>query len=141
MLSDLLSAALRLREDYEDHELVNPDTLDLQAEYRRLNQRLFDGKLGTYPMRWNSKKAVLARVIGSGIKDRPETRKVKVVEFSKLFELTYRQFLDRLAHEMIHVFVIESGKNDFGGMHGYMFQREMKRINTLGSRSAKQDGA
>ena len=131
-LAARLQAALLLREDYEDHELVDPDTLDLVGEYRRLNQKLFDGKLGTYPMKWNTRKNSLARVISTGDRKQPGTHSVKVIEFSKLFELTYRQFLDRLAHEMIHVKRAESGHADIGGDHGVLFKAEMNRINQLG---------
>jgi len=116
----------------EPGDPIDPATIDLKTEYRKLNRLLFDNELGEYPMRWNNRKSTLARVRSRGIRGRPETVKIHSIEFSKFYHLTREQFMNRLAHEMIHVKLIEKGMKELGGAHGLYFEAERRRINALG---------
>lgn len=112
--------------------IVGPENIDLKAEYNRLNRELFGGELGSYPIKWNTRKDPLA-LVRIQRKNHSRTRwedTVMRLEFSNMYEITYAQFLDRLAHEMIHVYVSENNLEK--DHHGHHFLKHMKRINTKG---------
>ena len=48
---------------------------------------------------------------------------------SQFIHVSYKVFKDTLAHEMIHVKLMQNGIDDG---HGWRFQQEMRRINNLG---------
>ncbi len=113
-------------------DIVDPKDFDMKKEYARLNSLLFDEKLGLYPMKWNRRKGAGAI---TRLKRAGSFYVVTSVEMSTYYESTYQGFLNRLAHEMIHVFLHEM-KDEFAmkdsHRHGRMFRHEMKRINGMG---------
>lgn len=153
-LSELLDwADASLPDVVEDVSLkdssILPREIDLVHEYTKLNRVLYDGKLGIYPMKWNRRKGSGAIVkwrkqrsrgsmqshIGMGVlfhDGRPgtydDTIQIISIEVSTFFESSGKMFLDRLAHEMIHVYLLEQGIDDG---HGPRFRAEMRRINAM----------
>lgn len=124
---------------------IDPKRVDLQAEYAKLNKKLFNDKLGMYPMKWNRRKGAGALVKwrweGGVVKRRTNrTRgdrrkqisggqiKIRSIEVSTYYQSTIIGFISRLAHEMIHVFLLEQ---DIDESHGRMFLTEMRRINAM----------
>ena len=145
-LLDWLGNAMFL---YEENALsdapLDPKRVDLLKEYGKLNKKLFGDKLGVYPMKWNRRKGAGALVKWSweggrvqrrygrergDRKRRVEGAKVFInsVEVSTYYQSTIIGFYSRLAHEMIHVFLLEQGIDDG---HGRLFKQEMRRINAM----------
>jgi hypothetical protein len=115
--------------EYSDEEYIERDKINLQEEYDKLNQQLFDGKLPKVPLRWDSMKRAYGKV--TGLYNR-FTREVfiKELQMSSLYKLTYRQFKNIMAHEMIHVWQMGIMKEKGG--HGWDFMRQARRINSMG---------
>ncbi len=114
----------------EEEEYIDPKKVNLQKEYNRLNKKLFDGKLGVYPMKWNKRKTSGALV---SYKRRGKGRNAEIlgitgIELSSFYSHTIQALRDRLAHEMIHVYWLEKGV-DYG--HNKYFESEMRRINKM----------
>lgn len=114
-----------------DEEYIEPDKFNLSGEYSKLNKMLFGGKLGFYPIKWNNRKAS-GGLVNSLRKGRDVW--VKDVQISKFYRHNLSTLRNTLAHEMIHVFLIEKGYDAAldSHKHGRMFKHEMKRINGLG---------
>ena len=124
---------------------LDPKSVDLLKEYGKLNRQLFDGNLGIYPMKWNRRKGAGALVhwqsVGGTVQrrrgreqgDRRSQRegatiKIMSVQVSTYYQSTIIGFYARLAHEMIHVFLLEQNIDDG---HGRLFKAEMRRINAM----------
>ncbi len=117
----------------QSEDSIDYKKIDLVKEYTRLNRELFDGKLGIYPMKWNKRKTSGGFVQATRTKGGVVT--ITSIQFSTFFASTYRSFLNRLAHELIHVYLLE--QNDAFAVkdsqkHGMLFKNEMRRINGLG---------
>jgi hypothetical protein len=113
---------------HTDDEIVDFDEIDLQDEYNKLNSLLFQGNLQPVQMIWNTRrsshgvvKATRNRLTGQIT--------IKSLGISKFLDVPYSVFKDTLAHEMIHVNLLQQGINDG---HGFRFIREMNRINSMG---------
>jgi hypothetical protein len=147
LLDWLEGATLLYEEQAINPEIpIDPKRIDLQKEYAKLNAKLFDGKLGMYPMKWNRRKGAGAlvkwRKVGGEAKLVPPSGrrkrwrrertggviKILSVEVSTFYQSTLLGFLSRLAHEMIHVFLLEQNIDDG---HGKLFRAEMRRINAM----------
>jgi len=118
-------------EDADIRPYIDEKKIDLQREYQRLNKKLFDNKLGIYPIKWNRKKTS-----GALVKKHVVTRGKTLVsvsvlglEVSSFYSQSLDQLRDRLAHEMIHVKLLEQGLDV---KHGAQFKAEVKRVNRLG---------
>ena len=118
-----------LLNEYADEDVVDINKINLQDEYDKLNQQLWEGKLPNVPLKFDSKKNGYGRV--NGMIER-FTRKVVVhfLAISNMYSFTYRQFRNIMAHEQIHVYQM-AVKQERGG-HGWDFEREARRINGMG---------
>lgn len=114
--------------EHTDDELVGRQNINLQQEYDKLNQLLFEGKLPRVPLKWDNSKRRLGVV--NSMRNR-FTGEMKVIGLgmSGFYKINYRKFKDTLAHEMIHVWQVVTGR---GGSHGWDFHSEARRINGMG---------
>jgi predicted SprT family Zn-dependent metalloprotease len=105
--------------------------IDLQKEYDDINKRCFNNELINVPLLWVKTKSTGGRTIGKYYRD---TRKVEIekVEISYFYELDYERFRNILAHEMIHVYVMQTHGKDYGGSHGIHFNEWMRKLNKMG---------
>jgi hypothetical protein len=116
--------------NYQDEDIINADSINLQQEYDKLNRQLFNNELPKIPLQWSGRKTALGHV-RSLINKRTGEQKLVHLAMSTFYKTSYRQFKNTLAHEMIHVKIIASGKRDYGGKHGYLFNDEANRINGM----------
>lgn len=117
--------------EYNDDDIINTNDINLQHEYDKLNQLLFGGQLPKVPLEWSNRRTALGHVRSLYNRGTGEV-KIEYLAMSKFFATPYRVFKDVLAHEMIHVKTISEGKRDIGGKHGYYFNNEANRINSMG---------
>lgn len=117
--------------EYQDEDIINTKDINLQNEYDKLNRQLFNNELPKLPLEWSNRKVALGHV-RSLINRRTGEQKLVSLAMSTFFKTSYRQFKNTLAHEMIHVKIISSGKHDYGGKHGYLFFDEARKINGMG---------
>jgi hypothetical protein len=114
--------------EHTDDEIVDFNEINLQHEYNKLNDLLFDGNLEPVPMLWNNRKRAHGVVKATRYKS---TGKIIIhsLSMSKFLNVPYRFFKDVLAHEMIHVFWLQQHIN---AKHGPLFIKQMNRINSMG---------
>ena len=114
--------------EHTNEEIVDFNEIDLQHEYNKLNDLLFDGKLQPVTMLWNKRKGAHGVVKGSRNR---ATGKItlKSLSMSQFLKVPYKFFKDVLAHEMIHVFWMQQ---DVNAKHGPLFVQQMNRINSMG---------
>lgn len=122
-----------ISEEPAKDEIVDFNKINLYDEYNKLDKLLFNGSLPEVPMKWSNRKRALGHVKFKHFKD---TGKISDMELwiSKFFSVTYQQFLNTLAHEMIHIYQL-SKPNPFSqmdGKHGSDFMKEAQRINNMG---------
>lgn len=114
--------------EHTNDEIVDFNEIDLQYEYNKLNDLLFDGNLQPVTMLWNKRKG--AHGVVKGTRNRATGKiTLKSLSMSQFLKVPYRFFKDVLAHEMIHVFWMQQ---DVNAKHGPLFVREMNRINSMG---------
>lgn len=113
---------------HTDDEIVDFDEIDLQDEYDKLNGLIFGGKLQPVEMIWNTRRSAHG-IVKAQRNRRTGEITIQSLGMSKFLDVPYKVFKDTLAHEMIHVFLLQQGINDG---HGYKFKSEMSRINSLG---------
>lgn len=101
---------------------INPAQTDMQADYDMLNKKMFDGELPRVPLRWMSTKNVV------GLMSYDEDRKIRDVGISTYYKLNRQQYLDVLAHEMIHVWMEHKGIRE-RDPHGPKFLAKVKELN------------
>lgn len=114
--------------EHTDDEIVGRNNIDLQHEYDKINQLVFDGKLPRVPLVWDSSKRRLG-VVKSMRNRFTGEMKVRSLGMSTYYKIPYRKFKDVMAHEMIHVWQVVTGR---GGSHAWDFHSEARRINGLG---------
>ena|ERR1035437_3106458 len=117
--------------EYQEEDIVNADSINLQQEYDKLNRQLFNNESPKLPLEWSNRKVALGHV-RSLVNRHTGEQKLVSLAMSAFYKTSYRQFKNTLAHEMIHVKIIASGKHDYGGKHGYLFIDEARRINGMG---------
>lgn len=117
---------------YKPLEYVDYSQISLKKEYDKLNKVLFDNSLPDIPLKWDKRKGAAGHV--RSVKFRSGTKSIiKHLSMSVFYKATYREFLDTLAHEMIHVHNIHNGLDTkMFDPHGVHFIKEMDRINALG---------
>lgn len=113
---------------HTDDEIVDFDEIDLQDEYNKLNSLLFDGRLQPVEMIWNTRRSAHGTVKAQRNSATGAIR-IKSLAMSKFLDVPYKVFKDTLAHEMIHVFLLQQGIDDG---HGFRFKQQMYRINSMG---------
>ena len=96
--------------------------------YREFNKKYFNNQLNEYPIVVKSLKKVVANVISTGIKNKPETWSIKNIIFSTQLEYNENEIKGIMLHEMIHVKLIEEHRTEFGGQHGLFFMQELRDL-------------
>lgn len=114
--------------EHTDDEIVDFNEIDLQHEYDKLNNLLFDGQLQPVTMLWNKRKGAHGVVKATRNKFTHKVT-IKSLSMSQFLEIPYKFFKDVLAHEMIHVYWLQ---NDVNAGHGPLFIKQMNRINSMG---------
>lgn len=103
-------------------------SFNLQKNYDLLNKHLFDNELPQIPLGWEKSKkraGVLHTIITRSTRTRTVT--IKKLSLSNFYNFTDQQYLDTLAHEMIHVWQVTTQTIDLA--HGIFFRHKMKEIN------------
>jgi hypothetical protein len=88
---------------------------------------MFDGKLKIVPLRWMRTKNKL------GVMAYDENGNIQYVAISDFYNITHQQYLDVLAHEMIHVWLEQLGVRE-KDPHGSKF---IAKVNELNARFPK----
>ncbi len=128
LLKELFNHHLNEIREHADDEIVDYDEIDLQQEFAKLNALLFNNKLQTPVLNWGKRKTSHGHV--SATRNRQTGAiTIKALEISRFSEMPYKDFKDVLAHEMIHVNLLQNNIKDG---HGWRFQTEMDRINSMG---------
>jgi hypothetical protein len=123
--------------EHTDDEMVTFANIDLQHEFDKLNNMLFNGELTTIPIDWSKTRGKYGHVRYQYNRATRMPTRINGLFITKFFKITYRKFKDILAHEMIHVKNIQDSmrnrtpryKRD---AHGYEFIKELNRINSMG---------
>lgn len=111
-------------------EYINKHTINLQEEFDKLNKELFNGELKPIELKWEKNKNSGGRVISTRYPDKTEI--INYLGISDYMEYEYDTFKNILAHEMIHVYIIQNNIKDYGGKHGIFFKEKMEEINKKG---------
>jgi hypothetical protein len=109
-------------------------TTDMLSDYKMLNTKLFNSELEIVPLKWMKNKTKLGVmsynreiiIDSNGKKQVKET--INGVKISTFYQLTRQQYLDVLAHEMIHVCISQKGIKD-NNDHGRRFTAMKDDIN------------
>ena len=121
--------------EYEEDEIIDFDKINLQQEFDKLNAQLFNGEVPRVPMKWSKRKTALGHVKSKVQRDRLTGRRELLnmeLWMSIFFAVTYRQFLNTLAHEMIHVKLNSEDIRYAFDPHGWRFMEEARKINDMG---------
>jgi len=116
--------------EYQDDDKIDFSKIDLYNEYHKLNEPLFGSSVPEVPMKWSKRKTALGHVKFWRNRSTGEVIKQELW-ISTFFDVTYRQFLNVLAHEMIHVF-LNSSEYPPREAHGRRFMEQAQRINSMG---------
>lgn len=113
---------------YLDNEIVDFNEINIQNEFNKLNTLLFNNEIKPVTMEWSRRKNAHGHVTATRNMITGEI-KIKKLALSKFYNIPYRFFKDVLAHEMIHVYLLQKNLNV---NHGPEFIQEMNRINAMG---------
>lgn len=107
------------------YESVDYKTLDLQADFDMLNKLMFDNSLKRVPLRIMNTK----NVVGLMSYDKTSgERKVKDIGISNFFKMERQEYLNVLAHEMIHLWMEQNGIYE-RDPHGRKFLAKVAELN------------
>lgn len=122
----------RILTTFGEHDEVDYTKINLQKEYDHLNRLLFNDELPTVKLKWDKKKGAAGHV--RHVRNRMTGAvTIQHLSISVFRRTTYREFLDVLAHEMIHVHnIVNSLQEKMFDAHGTYFIKEMNRINSSG---------
>jgi hypothetical protein len=122
-----LKHILKEAKEHTDNEIIDFNEVDLQHEFNKLNDLLFNGELEPIEMIWNRRKGSHGMVKAFR---RRSTGQITVTSLgiSKFLAITYKHFKDVLAHEMIHVYWLQKNVN---AGHDHRFISQMNRINNM----------
>ena len=109
--------SFELFESTIDHSKIN-----LDDEFDHVNAELFDNKVKRVPLRWMNTKNVV------GLMNYDEDGNITGVGISKYYEMTLQQFHNVLAHEMIHVYLEQTGVKEKDA-HGPIFTNMRNTLN------------
>jgi len=123
--------------EHTDDEIVSIENIDLQHEFDKLNNLLFNGELTNVPLSWSRTKAKYGHVKYQYNRATRMPIKISGLFITAFFKITYRKFKDIFAHEMIHVKNIQDSMRNRtprykSDAHGYEFMQELRRINSMG---------
>ena len=132
VLSVLINEELnKFLNEINNEDIINPQKIDLYAEYNRLNNLLFNNQLPEVTMKWNNRRGSLGLVNFFYNKNLRES-KINFLAISSFHATPYRVFNDVLAHEMIHIKTMVTKTFDLKDGHGRPFTNEANRINSMG---------
>ena len=97
-------------------------SVDMQSDYNRLNQEMFNGELAPVPLKWIHQKYKI------GITVFNSDGSVDYAGVSNFYNITRQQYLDVLAHEMIHVWIAQKGLRE-PNHHGPIFMAKLDELN------------
>jgi hypothetical protein len=122
-----LKHILKEAREYTDNEIIDFNEVDLQHEFNKLNDLLFNGELEPIEMLWNRTRGAHGMVKAF---KRRSTGQITItsLSISKFLAITYKHFKDVLAHEMIHIYWLQKNVN---AGHDYRFINQMNRINSM----------
>ena len=128
-MKDIIKKLLReeLLETINDKDVIDFNNINLTSEFNKLNDLLFRGEITPIPIRWGMDKNLIGTVYYA--KDESGKEIIRGLRMSRFYDLTYVQFKNTLAHEMIHVYLSQQGIEH---EHDEPFLKEMNRINGMG---------
>lgn len=127
LIKELFRKNILEAREYSDDDIIDFNEISLDNEYDKLNNLLFNGDCKPIKLLWGARKTAHGHV--KAYINRV-TRQITLhsLTISKFYHITYKMFKDTLAHEMIHVYLLQKNIND---NHGMLFQKEMNRINSM----------
>ena len=114
----------------EQEEIIDFKKIDLKKEYKKWNDKLFNGELPDIPMKFFTSKKVGGRVTYKAISGPRNTYSDisdMKMDISNSLELTLNEFYGILIHEMIHVYFAIK-KLNVG--HTHEFIKKAKELST-----------
>lgn len=113
--------------------------IDLQKEFDDINKKAFDGEVEPIQLKFVHQKGAGGRLYSTGTRTTMGGRKVgelrdetpHYIAISTYYDKTYAEFRDTLAHEMIHLWLMQKQIRD-NGYHGFRFQDKMGEVNKRG---------
>lgn len=103
---------------------------DLRAEAEKINAEYFGGRLDLkFPFEYSTLRMSYGRTHGSRFYDSGKVV-VKKVQITNLYNLSYEKFRGIMAHELIHVELLQDQK--WQTEHGPDFMAELRRIRSEG---------
>ncbi len=105
--------------------------MNLEKEYKRLNTLLFEDILPTnIPLSWFTSRRIMGKTHAQFTVEEHNYVGASIA-INDLYDCTYQEHLDILAHEMIHLFIASQGFDKKGGnQHNPLFLEHMTRINS-----------
>ena len=104
------------------YESFDVKQADLKDDFDMLNDKMFGGKLARPHLRLMATKYKL------GVMAYTKEGKIEYVGISSLYDITRQQYLDILAHEMIHVWMEQTGQDE-KDHHGRKFMAKLEELN------------
>ncbi len=95
---------------------------DIQTDFDILNKKMFNGEIERVPLKWIKTKYKL------GVVTHTKDGGIDYLGISTFYDITRQQYLNVLAHEMIHVYMIQKGIME-KDHHGPKFMEFLNRIN------------
>jgi predicted SprT family Zn-dependent metalloprotease len=102
-------------------EYIDFNTTDLYENFKFLNNLMFDNKLQPVPLKWFNTKRYLGLL-------KFKENNIENLLISTFYKMTKKQFLETLAHEMIHVYIFQNNIRD-NGDHGSKFKHILNTLN------------
>lgn len=105
----------------ESADTFDHKTTDMKKDYDMLNTKMFGGKLRPVRLKWMINKSKVGIMTYNGTE-------IDYVGISTFYKMTRQQYLDVLAHEMIHVYLDQMNLNE-KDHHGPRFMAMVKDLN------------
>lgn len=100
----------------------NFETFDLQKDFDYLNELMFGNRVQPVLLKWFKSKNKLGLL--SHI-----DKQVTKLEISNFYDISRKQYMETLAHEMIHAYMVQNGIFEKDA-HGPKFMRILNDLNT-----------
>jgi len=102
--------------------------LNLDEQYSRLNREIFSNALPSdVSVKWNHSRTNMGKTKITRHRDRSYEFHITI---SRFFICQEKEYIETLIHEMIHVYMAQSGEfRKDGRVHGPLFKKHMNRIN------------